>query len=60
MNLAFFSIDTTTLLAVFVVSLLVVVMLTMRKYHKRVQTREVVLAKSSVVEKEEPAPIVTN
>lgn len=54
MNAAFFSVDTTTLLAVFVVSLLVIVLFVMRKYHKRIETKEVVIAKSSVGEKEAP------
>jgi hypothetical protein len=54
LNLAF-SIDTTTLLAVFVVSLLVVVLLVMRKYHKGIKTKEATIAQSSVTEKEAPA-----
>jgi len=57
LNLAF-SVDTTTLLAVFVVSLLVLMLLVMRKYHKRIKTKEATVAQSSVTEKE--APTIAN
>ena len=56
MNLSFlplFSLGSTALLAIVVVSMLVVVLLVTRNYHKGLRTREVILAQSTVL-KEEP------
>jgi hypothetical protein len=59
LNLAFFplfSIDSTTFLAIVVVSWLVVVLLVMTNYHKRLRIKEAILAQSTV-SKEEPAAL---
>ena len=58
MNLPLLPIDGTTLLAIAVVSLLVVVLLVMRNYHSRLRTKETILAQSTVSKEESPA--VTN
>jgi hypothetical protein len=61
MDLLFYhllSIDSTTGLAILVVSLLVIVLLVIRTYHKRIESREKAIAQKGVSKKEEP--IVTN
>ena len=54
------SIDSTTGLAILVVSLLVIVLIVMRTYHKRIASKEKIVAQKSEAKKKKEMPTLKN